>query len=111
MKNEMLETMQQMFVQQKLEAICDKRSGPPQPAVQMRITDVDYTAPLPINNASVEVQERNSSSNVINMGYNASVVRAKSVNPAWMVTTRLNPNESCLAQRYGHGPVQEWDPQ
>ena len=92
LKNEVLEPMQHMFAQQKLKTFCDKRPGPPQPAIQMRSNDVGYTATPPTNNERIEVQERNSSSGVINMGYNATVDRAKSVNPAWMETTRLNPN-------------------
>ena len=104
MKNEVLEAMQQMFVQQKIKYVCDKHPGPPQHTIQMSNNDVDHTAPPQTNEVSVKVQDLGSSSGVINMGYNASVDRAKTSNSAWMENMRLNPNESCLAQRYSRVP-------
>jgi len=70
----------------------------------MRSNDVGSTGPPPTNIERVEVQDKYSSSGIIKVGYNASVDLAKSANPTWMETTRLNPNESCLAQRYGCVP-------
>ena len=74
LKNEVLEAMQNMFAQQKLESICDKRPGPPQPAIQMHNNDVGHTAPLPNNTECIGVQDLGSSSGIIN---------------TWVITRRL----------------------
>ena len=50
------------------------------------------------------MQDQGSSSGITNMGYNVSVDRARNANPAWMENMRLNPEESCLAQRYSSAP-------
>jgi len=101
LKGEMLDAMQDMFAEQSIKQICDKRPGPPQRAIQRR-TDgpcPNAARTLPLE-ASVDVQVQGPPSGfAADLGY-LLVDRTKGPRPAWAENMRLDPEESCLAQRY-----------
>ena len=97
----MLEAMNHMMQTMKVEILCDKRPGPPQLAERKAITDSGHNAPSPIQNEHVGEQGKRSLQNVIESGPEAEEERVLNAHPTWMESTRLHPDESCLAPRYG----------
>ena len=65
LKADMLEVMNQMMQTMKVEILCDKWPGPPQPAERKAITDSGHNAPSPIQNERVGEQGKRSLQKVI----------------------------------------------
>ena len=106
LKGEMLDAMRDMFAQETIKQICDKRPGPPQRAMQTR-TDgpcPNAVRTLPVE-ASGDVQQAQGPPSGVagEVGY-PMVDHTKGQKPAWAEDMQLDPDDSCLALRYKSAP-------